>query len=94
MKMFKTSKYNNPTFITVVDVISETPSFVIIQDPYLKDKTRREAKITEYSSYHHTWQEAYDYLLNFFNSKVVSAERNLEAQKGYLANFQQKCVNP
>jgi hypothetical protein len=65
--------------ITPVEVERETESSVWING-------NRRAKITEWDTFHDTWDEAHAHLLKHAEQQAQSARRNLEAANGSLGN--------
>ncbi len=80
MIKYKTMDYGRPE-IDQVDVVKETDSCVFI---IIDGKERRVAKLSDYVSYHDTWDAAHTHLLGRAEAKLIGARRTLQyAQDAY-----------
>ena len=82
------TNYGN-TKIDKVDVLRETPKFVVIQTKNFTGSTRedRESKSSSYHNYFDTWEEAHNHILNKAQRTVDSLRLRLESAKGELGNI-------
>lgn len=85
---FKTRTYS--INIEPVEVEKETEHFVYIPTVSHSNKkpspSRREGKISEYSSYHDSWEDAHNFLMKRATDKVTSARVDLARANGELGN--------
>lgn len=77
-------KTRNKTDIEAVDVVRETEKCVFVPSVSWGRKwdgksVSREAKISEYSRYHDTWEEAHVYLLNKLDMRTELLRQRLES---------------
>lgn len=67
--------------IEAVEILRETEQSVFIAAPHRHQKETREAKLSVYSSYYNTWQDAHAALL-------ADAQRDLASKRDSLARAQ------
>jgi len=72
--------------LEAVEIVRHTNDFVILPRDD-RGKERREAKVSEWSNYFVTWQEAHDYLMAQAQSKVDSLRVQLQRANGALGNI-------
>ena len=79
MKKYKTSRWNDEKIVEV-EVERESEHSVWEKAANYKN-LRRSNKITDYTHYHDTWDEAYKYLLDKAERNIAWAKDNLEQVK-------------
>lgn len=82
MKKYKTSSWD--TKITEIEVIRETPSYVILYNDFWKSEIRVSKNGRD--KFHDTWELAHAYLLAKAESEVKIARRDLELANSELGN--------
>lgn len=76
--------------IIQVEVARETEKCVWTMESTFRGKEKmevRHAKMSDYESFHDTWQAAKDHLISLANSRVIAARRQLESENGKLGNI-------
>ena len=86
MRKYKATSYYRFE-IEKVEVIRETPKFVVITDNSWRSmKECREAKRSDGVAYFDTWSEARDHLVAIADREVSAARKRLEGAENRLAS--------
>lgn len=80
--------YQSTARIDVVEVIRETGASVFIEcsRSFSGVRTRREAKLTAWSTYHDTWKAAHAELTEKAKGELKAARRTLELAQSFADN--------
>ena len=84
MIKYKASKWKST--IESVEVVKETEKFVVLAcNNAFGTGTRREAKVSDYSRYFDSWNEAHQYHVDRLTSSIAATEEKLKKLKDELS---------
>ena len=72
--------------IEAIEVLRTTEKQVVLPNPHRKGGEKREAKETEWCTWHETWEAAHARIVADAQKKVDSLRRQLERANGELGN--------
>lgn len=70
--------------IEAIEVARETAGFVVMTGT----RARKEAKRSDWSNWHDTWEDAHRFLLRIARERVVGTEADLKMAKSNLATIE------
>jgi acyl-homoserine lactone acylase PvdQ len=78
---YRTARKFPKAEIEAVEVVRETEKFVVLRN---SRGEYREAKDSEYTIYHNTWEEAHCWLVDRARNKLSAAQSNLEYAERFV----------